>query len=1027
MRRRLLIAVGASALLIAASLPMTAMGVEPKGTPHTGDWSTRVDPGFKPLLVNPEKQVSAVLQLSGASALARTGVRSEQRAAADAMKKAQDAAGKAATKLGAKVTGTYRYAYNGVRVQTTVGKLADLAGIKGVVAVRQLRQYTFDNTRAIPAIGAPATWTGGNTGAGVQVAIIDTGIDYLHANFGGAGDPADYAANNPATIESGTFPTAKVVGGYDFAGDGYDASGDDGSPFPDPDRDPLDCAAHGSHVAGSAAGMGVKSDHSTYTGTYNSSTIGDGSGFIVGPGVAPQASLFALKVFGCEGSTDLVVDALEWVAEYNAFHTDPIDVVNMSLGSPYGQNTDPDAVATNTLVSSGVVVVASAGNESTPPYITGAPAAATKAISVAAYDAYPQLPMATIDFVTLTDINGINQNNHPALPVNGDLFVVSDLPGTATNNEFLGCAASDYPAGVSGKIAVIQRGVCAFVDKGAAAQDAGAIGVIVVNRDDRPATELPAFLGYNPELFTIPMIGVANESKAALIAADGVTVSLKSAGTQANPGYQSVATFTSAGPRSADSVLKPDVAAPGVNIFSTGVGTGWNGTTMSGTSMAAPMTTGAVALLLHDHPTWSPLRVKAALANTASGALVHGYQPTLAGAGLIQVDKANAAATWAAASDGTTNLSFGYVAPKGAWKGVRTFTIHNDSASSVTYSLKSSSSAAVVSPTSVKIAAHRSALITVTASLSAKTVAALCSPDWSSATACWKVANTDLYVRQGVITATPKSPKTGQAALRVPFALVPRGASSIATKRDTTWTTAAGVTTGKLVLRNTGGHSGSADVYALGTTDVSGDGTAGTDIRAAGVQTLATADPADRLLVFAVNMYDRFTSFGPHQIDIQVDTTGDRVADFHVMSYEEGLFYAGAYDGYQVSLVTDASYNLLTDGPIDSFGADAPNNGSTVELSAPASLLGLTDGSGTFSYRVVAWDGYSGWPDSTAWARSFDAFHPYMSTGTYATVAAKSTKRIGAWFKPASSPLGWMVVNLDDPNGSFQADLVAMP
>ena len=102
----------------------------------------------------------------------------------------------------------------------------------------------------------------------------------------------------------------------------------DGTEIPAPDPDPLDCNGHGSHVAGTAAGFGVKSDHTTYTGPYNSTTYS--TSFGIGPGVAPKAKLVSLKVFGCEGATDVLTDALEWVGDYNATHADAIDVVNMS-------------------------------------------------------------------------------------------------------------------------------------------------------------------------------------------------------------------------------------------------------------------------------------------------------------------------------------------------------------------------------------------------------------------------------------------------------------------------------------------------------------------------------------------------------------------------------------------------------------------------------------------------------------------------------------------------------------------------
>src|SRR6185312_14469723 len=160
-------------------------------------------------------------------------------------------------------------------------------------------------------------------------------------------------------------PTAKVVGGFDFAGPTYNADVAGSTPTPDPD--PLDGNGHGSHVAGTAAGFGV-------TGS-------------IGPGVAPEALLYALKVFNdTEGSTNLVSEAIEWALDPNhdGNMKDHLDVINMSLGSPFGDPDDPSAISAENAADLGVIVVASAGNEGEFPYITGAPAVAPGAISVAA-------------------------------------------------------------------------------------------------------------------------------------------------------------------------------------------------------------------------------------------------------------------------------------------------------------------------------------------------------------------------------------------------------------------------------------------------------------------------------------------------------------------------------------------------------------------------------------------------------------------------------------------------------------------
>ncbi|MEZ5216473.1 MAG: S8 family serine peptidase [Ilumatobacteraceae bacterium] len=146
---------------------------------------------------------------------------------------------------------------------------------------------------------APAWEALGTTGAGMSIGIIDTGIDYTHADFGGSGNPDDFAANDSTVIEDGTFPTAKVLGGFDYVGDAYDAGSDDPAALvPVPDPDPLDCQGHGTHVAGTAAGTGVTADGSTYTGPYDAAALDT---LAIGPGSAPEASLYAYRVFGCDG------------------------------------------------------------------------------------------------------------------------------------------------------------------------------------------------------------------------------------------------------------------------------------------------------------------------------------------------------------------------------------------------------------------------------------------------------------------------------------------------------------------------------------------------------------------------------------------------------------------------------------------------------------------------------------------------------------------------------------------------------
>jgi len=920
--KRFIVLLAVPALLLTAFAP-GALAASPTRQIQRVDL-TKIDPSFRPFLADANRQVTVVLQLSDDPALVAPGLSDSQRQShARQLRTTQGKLDSKIKSAGGKILDRYQYAYNGIKVRVTGNHIASLASLPGVVGVRRLQTYKPDNVNAIPYIGAPAAWqTGGATGAGETIAVIDTGIDYTHANFGGPGTPEAYASNDPTVIEPGSFPTAKVIAGYDFAGNGYDADGKLGSATPTPDPDPLDCGDHGTHVSGTAAGDGVLADHSTYTGPYDSSTYDDPNAFVVGPGVAPEAKLVALKVFGCEGTTNLVVDALEWVAQYNVTHADDIDVVNMSLGAPFGSNTDPDAVATNNLVDTGVVVVASAGNESSVPYITGAPAAATKAISVAALDAYPTIPLASIDLPGDGHIPGNNQNAYPGLPVSGTLHVVPGTDATGEAGISWGCDASDFDAASAGAIVVVKRGVCPFVDKGANAYAAGAIGIIDINRDDTNPGDLPTFIGYNPELFQIPMIGVDRTAIADLVAADAMPVTLSPAGTEANPTYQQIADFSSSGPRYGDSWLKPDVSAPGVNLLSSLNGSGWNGTTYSGTSMAAPMTSGTAALVRQAHPQWSPLKVKAAIVNTAdaSAASITGYDIVRAGSGVVQADRAVQTQVVATTSDRTASLSFGYEPANGRYGETKSITISNSSSHAVWYTFTASTPLVTVYPSKVKVRAHSSTTVKARASLSKADVAALPTVD--------QFLTGDfggLDTLSGVVVATPKT--GGYFDLRVPYLLVPRGLSDVDASLGHRVNLRSGVISAALDLSNHGVHSGFADVYALGLTDGRGDGAHGTDIRAAGVQVLPPevfgAGPSDRGLQFAVNSWDRFSTDAPNEIDVAVDTTGDGVADYYVVGIDEGLIFAGAYDGVFLSLIFDAGFNY-----IDGWLADAPSNGS---------------------------------------------------------------------------------------------------
>ena len=143
---------------------------------------------------------------------------------------------------------------------------------------------------------------------------------------------------------------------YGLVGDDYDA---ENQPVAHPDSNPLDCNGHGSHVAGTAAGSGVTSDGKTYTGSYTSDTITSKS-WNVGPGVAPMADLYAIRVFGCDGSTEVTVDAIEWACRLVDYGAGEILLTSMDRdGTKSGYDTAltravADAVRVPVIASGGV-------------------------------------------------------------------------------------------------------------------------------------------------------------------------------------------------------------------------------------------------------------------------------------------------------------------------------------------------------------------------------------------------------------------------------------------------------------------------------------------------------------------------------------------------------------------------------------------------------------------------------------------------------------------------------------------------
>jgi len=537
--------------------------------------------------------------------------------------------------------------FNGIVIRTDSDSLSKIASLPQVKAIWPVFLKKHENTHSIPLLGAPEVWSEIGldvTGRGVKVGVIDTGIDYVHTDFGGSGLAADYEANDPVSLDDITFPTTRVVGGYDFAGEEYNPE-DSSHDVPVPDPDPMDYGSHGTHVAGTIGGGGVNADGTAYLGPYNQSL--DLSTFIVGPGVAPQCDLYALKVFGT-GSSALAGQAIEWAVDPNgdSDFSDRLDVVNLSLGGNYGNESDFESQIYANAVDLGLIVVAAAGNSGDLNFISGNPAAHPDVISVAAswHDGTAFLAMA------VNSPESMEGNYQAEAAGFGPALTEEGITGTLVKvSPALACSTLSNAEDLAGKIALIDRGECYFVDKVKRAQEAGAIAAVVINNVEGWAFQM----GGNATNVEIPSVMISNADGALIKAAlaEGVEVTLSSSNRIFRPELaDSIGSFSSRGPSYTGQILrlKPDITAPGVNIVSALTQSGSEAFSASGTSMACPHMTGVMALLRDLHPDWSVSELKALVMNTAGHdvkvfdsdpAVWHG--PARVGAGRVDVAAAS--------------------------------------------------------------------------------------------------------------------------------------------------------------------------------------------------------------------------------------------------------------------------------------------------------------------------------------------------------------------------------------------------
>ncbi len=571
----------------------------------------------------------------------------------------------AANMLGRPITPSFVYdvVTHGFAAQFTEAEAAQIRTIPGVKRVQQevIRRLMTD--RGPTWIKADQIWAGGGTpaitgnkGAGIIVGVIDSGINRGHPSFAESGTAGatfaeTFTITNPKPSKLGicvaapTKCTNKLIGIYDFINSGNGLSGEGA------DETTGQAPGHGTHVASTAAGNPVKITIPGGTTPYTPTMSG----------VVPRANIIAYKgcnTTGCPGANTL--------ASINQAVADGVNVISYSIGGgpsdPYallGGAIDDDTEAFLAARAANIVSSVAAGNDGPAAGTVGSPSNAPWVMSVAA---------TTHDRALLRPL--VLTGGNTPLPGGGTLFGAGSTTGTlgptllAKDPAFPLCATGSDPdnsgtliskpstwtAGTffANRLVACERGFYARIAKANNVQNAGGLGMVLYNQLEEGDSIVSG-------AYSIPTVHLTYADGQAFLnwlnSGTGHTGQIQAANwTNSASAGDKLASFSGRGPVIPTGVIKPDIAAPGVDIYAAGLGTNCPtlaGTdciaSKSGTSMATPHVSGAVALIKAVNPSWTPNQIISALMLTARPSVtVNGVigTPHEQGAGQTDVSKA---------------------------------------------------------------------------------------------------------------------------------------------------------------------------------------------------------------------------------------------------------------------------------------------------------------------------------------------------------------------------------------------------
>ncbi|KAK9076171.1 hypothetical protein SSX86_004504 [Deinandra increscens subsp. villosa] len=512
---------------------------------------------------------------------------------------------------------SYKHGFRGFAARLTDDQALQISKMPDVVSVFENQRRSLHTTHSWDFIGLIGEETmeisGFSTKDQVNVIIgfIDTGIWPESASFSDT-DMPPVPAGWRGKCQSGeafnmTHCNRKLIGARYYLS-GYEAEKRDTLGYIDDPKNKLsyrsarDSNGHGTHTASTAAGRFVMDMN--YKGLAQGGARGG----------APMARVAVYKTCWDSGCYDADI-----LAAFDDAVRDGVHIVSLSLGpdAPQGDYfSDAISIGSFHAVSRGITVVSSVGNQGTAGSATNL---APWIITVAA---------TSIDREFTSNVhmgNGVNlkgeslsvlQMKAPARIIsasiaNGGYFtpyqssycLESSLNYTKTRGKVLLCRHAE-------------RSSESKVTKSQIVKAAGGVGMILVDEDVDVAIPFmipAAIVGRKVGKRILSYINNTRKPTSQIYASEAVI------GSQHAP---RVASFSSKGPNGLNpEILKPDVAAPGLNIlaaWSPAIGQKMKYNIMSGTSMACPHVTGIVALIKAVHPSWSPAAVKSAIMTTAS-------------------------------------------------------------------------------------------------------------------------------------------------------------------------------------------------------------------------------------------------------------------------------------------------------------------------------------------------------------------------------------------------------------------------